>query len=62
MDILDKLLGRFDELLISHWLSEWREDVWANALLLLAAKDDDERAVVSLKIEKEALKMAEMIC
>lgn len=61
MDIIDKLFGRFDEFLISYWISEYREAVWENVLRLLAAKNDTERDAVSAAIEKEALKLAEMI-
>jgi len=61
MDFIDRLMGRYDELLISHLISEWRGDVWKNVRRLLDAKGDAQRALITTEIEAEALKIAKMI-
>lgn len=62
MDILDKLLGPLDELLISRLISQWRETVWHNALRVLEASADDEQSSLLQQIEEEALGLGKLIC
>ena len=61
MDLVDKLLGPFDEMLISRLIAGWRETVWENAIHLLQTQEPDERARILHHVEEEALKMGRLI-
>jgi hypothetical protein len=61
MDIVDRLLGPLDEKLISHLLSDWREDVWQNVTHLLASGDADERASILRQVEENALRLGRIL-
>lgn len=43
MDIVDKLLGRLDEWMISELIAHWRDEVWQQAIDLVETIDPDER-------------------
>lgn len=62
MDIVDNLMGSVDEFLISRLLIQWRENVWRNAMSLLAAVDAQEQARLTDSIEQDALKIGNFIC
>jgi hypothetical protein len=51
LDVVDKLLGRVDEWLISRLITHWREDVWENAQAMLAIENSREREVLRQEIE-----------
>ena len=55
VEIFDKMLGPVDEWLTSHLISQWREDVWDNALRYLELNDDAARAAFRQQIEHTAL-------
>ena len=59
MDLVDKLLGPVDEFLISHLISNWREDVWQNAAELLGT--GSERNKLEGQIEAHALRVGRVI-
>ncbi|HUF38026.1 MAG TPA: DUF5995 family protein [Anaerolineales bacterium] len=61
MDILDRLMGRVDELLVSMLIRKWRESVWKHARSLLEAGTDDERKALVDLVEEDALKIGGMI-
>jgi hypothetical protein len=61
MDVLDKLLGPLDELLISRIIGGWRETVWHNATRLLEIQDPGEQARLIYQVEKDTLKIGEII-
>jgi hypothetical protein len=61
IDVLDKLMGPVDEIMISRLLTHWRESVWRNALRLLETQEADERASLVKHIEKGALELGEII-
>lgn len=61
MDILDKILGPIDEMLISRLISHWREAVWENATRLLETAEPDERSLLIRQVENEALKVGNFI-
>ena len=61
MDIIDRLMGSLDEKLISHLLSDWREQVWQNVTLLLQATDADERTRILNHVEENALRLGRLI-
>jgi len=55
VEVFDKMLGPVDEWLTSHLISQWREDVWDNALRYLELNDDAARAAFRQQIEHTAL-------
>lgn len=61
MALLDTVLGPFDEMLVSHLITHWRESVWENATRLLETRDPNERARLVGEIEKTALGIANRI-
>ncbi len=61
MDILDKLLGRIDEVLISRLITQWRETVWQNAIRLLETPEPGEQAGLIQRVEQDALRLGEVI-
>jgi hypothetical protein len=61
MEILDRLLGPLDEKLVSHLLSDWREQVWEHAMRVLRSTGTDERESYLRQIEDEALKLGRLI-
>ena len=61
MDIVDKLLGPIDELIVAQLLTHWREDVWKHALQLLEACEPAERECLRQQLEATALQRAEAI-
>ena len=44
MDLIDRLMGRLDERLLSGLINRWREEVWEKAMLLLATPAEDRDA------------------
>jgi hypothetical protein len=58
MDLLDRLMGRVDEWMLSRLITHWRQQVWDNAMRLLAAPDAAECEQIRLQIEADALKIA----
>ena len=61
MDLIDRLLGPLDELMISGLITRWRENVWRNATLLLEAVDPGEQSRLVEQVEQEALKTGRLI-
>lgn len=61
MVILDKLMGRVDEALVSHLITHWRDAVWHNATRLLETKDPIEREHLMSEIERSALRLGSVL-
>jgi hypothetical protein len=61
MDIIDKLLGPVDEMLVSRVITRWRQTVWHSACRLLEARADGERESLLRQVEAEALRTGQMI-
>jgi hypothetical protein len=61
MDIVDTLFGPLDEWLTSRLITNWREEVWQNAMLWLEAADVDQQEEVRRQVETATLKRAEAI-
>lgn len=62
MDVFDKLLGPFDEMLILRLITRWREKVWRNTAHLLDLRDADEQVRFIRQVEREALETGKLIC
>lgn len=61
MDLVDRLLGPVDELLISKLITRWREKVWLHATHLLNIDNPDAQEEWIHQIEKEALQTGKFI-
>jgi hypothetical protein len=61
MDIVDKVLGPFDEILISRLITQWRERVWQNAICLLETEEPAERDRLIQQVEAETLRLGNVI-
>ena len=59
--VLDRLGGRLDEWLASRLINAWREEVWGDALRLLAAKDPSERGLLRREVESKTLRISRRI-
>jgi hypothetical protein len=62
LDLIDKLLGPLDELLVSRLITQWRETVWHYATRMLEAESEDEQAAVRQAVEDKTLKLGTLIC
>ena len=58
---LGRVLGTLDQALSLYGLRTWRDNVWRNALFLLAAQTDLERRRVIAAIQEDALHVAKAI-
>ena len=58
MDVLDKLLGRLDEWMISSLITRWRDEVWGHALEMLWLETPGERERKRREIEARTLDRA----
>lgn len=61
MDIIDRVLGPIDEMVISRLITRWRDEVWRYALRLLDARDASEQAQLIHQVEADALRRASAI-
>jgi hypothetical protein len=61
MDVVDKMLGPVDEWFTSVLITNWRDKVWSEAILLVETTDPDQRQELSKHIEAATLKRAEII-
>lgn len=59
--LLDVLLGRMDEKLVSRVLTGWRDQVWREAVCMLEAGDAAEQARIIQQVEARALREARLI-
>jgi hypothetical protein len=61
MDLVDKLFGSLDELVVSRLITGWREQVWDNAVRLLETADPAQQAGILRQVEADALRTALLI-
>jgi hypothetical protein len=61
MEIIDRIMGRVDEAMISHLLAHWRDVVWHHANRLLEIQEADERQKLVKHYEKEVIELGELI-
>lgn len=59
--ILDRLMGRLDEYMISRLVSSWRDHTWHDAVQLLESSGAGARRAVVAGVEARALRMAARI-
>ncbi len=59
--VVDQLLGRADERLISRLITHWRESVWQNAVRLLGEADRQRKREILHSVEREAMRRGELI-
>lgn len=61
MDLMDKLLGRLDEKLITGLISRWRKSVWRHTLFLLQSQDEQVVQAHIQEVEENVLGTAKWI-
>jgi hypothetical protein len=61
MNLVDVLMGRLDERIVSAVITHWRETVWKNTQDLLAAQTAGEQQQVLRGVEAEALRLGRLI-
>lgn len=59
--ILDRLMGRLDEYMISRLVSSWRDHTWDDAVRLLDEPDAGQRRTIVARVEERALRLAARI-
>lgn len=60
-DLIDRVFGRLDELLLSRLISRWREDVWHDAIRFLEAPDPHHRDRIRQEIEARVMRRARQL-
>jgi hypothetical protein len=61
MGVVDRLMGRVDERLTAHIITQWREWVWRHAVHLLETQTADEQAKVLHLVERRTLRIGQVI-
>lgn len=61
MRLVDELLGRLDEQLVSALVRRWRATVWRNTLRILTAGNSDQERHVLSRVEAETLRLGRLI-
>jgi hypothetical protein len=61
LDLLDRVLGRADEWVVSRMIADWRDAVWHQATHLLDCQDKIEQDALRLEVEGRALERARAI-
>jgi hypothetical protein len=61
MDILDKIMGRVDEYLLSRLIKSWRTDVWNEAMQMLNAQDPAHEVLLRSRLEQKVILRAHHI-
>lgn len=51
MDLVDKLMGRLDEWMISQLITHWRDEVWDHAMEMMSLESPDARERKRREIE-----------
>jgi hypothetical protein len=58
MRLVDKLMGPVDEWMTAWFISDWREEVWKNANLLVESSDEMDREALRKKVEEHSVERA----
>ena len=61
MGWVDRLMGPVDEWMVARLITDWREQVWENAIRLIRDTDDEQRASLRQRIEQHSLEKAHSI-
>jgi hypothetical protein len=61
MDVIDKLMGRVDEYLLSQLIKRWRNDVWDTTMSILHSQDPEHLSLCHRRLEDKVMRMAERI-
>jgi hypothetical protein len=61
LEVVDKILGPLDEWMTAWMISDWREQVWTNAVRLIESMDEAERQAMIAAVEKHSLQRAHAI-
>lgn len=58
MKVVDSLMGRVDEWLLTELITNWRTDVWNESCTMLGAKSDQEKETMRSALEEKVMKKA----
>lgn len=61
MGVVDGLMGRLDEFLISRFITGWRDEVWKRAVALVETTDTDQRNSSVQRLESDVMLKARAI-
>jgi hypothetical protein len=61
MAVLDRLLGSVDEHLISGLITQWRENVWQNAIRLVQTRQPGAQSQLVAEVQAQALQRDRLI-
>ena len=61
MEVADRLFGGVDEWIVGRMITQWRDEVWEEARLLMDSPSPDERQRIRQTIEDQAMQRAAKI-
>ncbi len=61
LELVDRLMGPLDEWLTSRMITDWREQVWKNATLLIRSQSEPDRQLVLQEVERLSIERARSI-
>ncbi len=61
MGWVDRLMGPVDEWMVARLITDWREQVWENAIQLIRDTDTEQRASLRRRVEQHSLDRAHSI-
>ncbi|MEZ5004164.1 MAG: DUF5995 family protein [Chitinophagales bacterium] len=61
MNVIDRIMGRLDEMIILKMISEWRDSVWHHTQEMLVITQEEERNRFRNDLERKVLKRADWL-
>lgn len=62
MKVVDNLMGRVDEWLLSELIASWRTDVWHEGCTMLTSESDEQKEALRLSLEQKVrLKASQLL-
>jgi hypothetical protein len=58
MKVVDSLMGRVDEWLLSELITNWRSEVWNESCAMLSAETEEQKELLRLSLEDNVIKKA----
>lgn len=59
--LLDRVMGRLDEYIISRVITSWRDQTWENTMRVLETQNPVERELIIRRVEADSLRLAKRI-
>ncbi len=61
MAVLDAMMGRLDEYLLSRLITSWRQEVWTNALAMIGCEQQKRLEVLRMDLETQVIRKGNYI-